>query len=62
MSCVTYRCGPGLVSTSPAFMRSIASHSAGPHVRLVPQKTLIGHPLMGAGGIDTICTGFARTL
>ena len=25
--------GPGLVSTSPAFMRSISSHPAGPHGR-----------------------------
>ena len=49
--------GPGLVSTSAAFMKSIASHPAGPHGRLA-QKTVIGHPLLGAGGVDTICTGF----
>ena len=23
-------------------------------------KTVIGFPLLGAGGVDTICTGFAR--
>ena len=48
--------GPGLVSTSPAFMRSIASHPAGPHDRLA-QKTVIGPPLLGTGGVDTICQG-----
>ena len=53
--------GPGLVSTSPAFMRSIASHPVGPHGRLA-QKTVIGPPLKGAGGVGTICTGFARPL
>ena len=37
--------GPGLVSTSPAFMRSIASHPSGPHGRLA-QKTVIGPPLL----------------
>ena len=51
--------GPGLVSTLPAFMRSIASHPAGPHGRLC-QKTVIGHPFLGTGGVDTICIGFAR--
>ena len=53
--------GPGLVSTSPAFMRSIASHPAGPHGQLA-QKTVIGTPLLGARGVDTICTGFAIPL
>ena len=28
----------------------------------VAQKTVIGPPLPGAGGVDTICTGFARPL
>ena len=58
-----FTCGsrPGLVSTSPAFMRSIASHTAGPHGRLA-KKTVIGPPLLGAGGVDTICTVFARPL
>ena len=46
--------GPGLVSTSPDFMRIIASHPAGPHGRLA-KKTVIGPPLLGAGAIDTIC-------
>ena len=54
--------GPRLVSTSlSAFMMSIASHPAGPHGRLAP-KTVIGPPFLGAGGVDTICTGFARPL
>ena len=25
-------------------------------------KTVIGTPLLGVGGVDTICTGFARPL
>ena len=61
LTCLRVVVGHGLVSTSPAFMRSIASHSAGPHDRLA-QTTVIGPPLLGAGGVVTICTGFARTL
>ena len=30
--------GPGLVSTSPAFVRSSASHPVGPHGRLAPKN------------------------
>ena len=44
---------PGLVSTSPAFMRSTASHPVGPHGRLA-QKMVIGLPLLGAGGVDRV--------
>ena len=44
--------GPGLVSTSPAFVSSSASHPAGPHGRHA-QKTV---NRAGAGGFDTICT------
>ena len=44
--------GPGLVSTSPAFVSSSASHPAGPHA----QKTVNRAPIAGAGGFDTICT------
>ena len=50
--------GPGLVSTSPAFMRSIASHPAGPHGRLAKN----GNRAPMAGGVNTICTGFFRPL
>ena len=46
---------PGLVSTSPTFVSSSASHPAGPHGRL-GQKTVNGPLLRGAGGFDTICT------
>ena len=60
-NCLRVVVGPGLDSTSPAFMRSIASHTAGPHGRLA-KKTVIGPPLLGAGGVDTICTVFARPL
>ena len=42
-------------------MRSIASYPAGPHGRIA-QKTVIGPPLLGAGGEDTICTEFAIPL
>ena len=54
----TYLCvvvGPGFVSTSPALMRSSASHPAGPHGQLA-KKGEIGPPWVGAGGFDTICT------
>ena len=60
-TCLRVVVGPGLVSTTPAFMRSISSHPAGPHSRLA-QKMVIGPPLLGAGGVDTIFTGFARPL
>ena len=33
--------------------KSISSHPTGPHGRLAP-KTVIGHPLLGAGGVDII--------
>ena len=42
--------GPGLVSTSPAFVMRSASHPAGPHGRLAQKK------VNRAGGFDTICT------
>ena len=40
--------GPGFVSTSPAFMRSSASHPAGPHDRLA-QQTENRAPIAGDG-------------
>ena len=48
--------GPGLVSTSPAFVSSSASHPAGPHGRHAQKTVNRGPPLLGAGGFDTICT------
>ena len=60
-TCLCDVVGPGLVSTSPAFMGSITSHPAGPHGRLA-QKTVIGRPLLGAEGVDTICTWLAIPL
>ena len=60
-NCLRVVVGPRLVSTSPAVMRSISSHPAGPHGRLA-QKTVIGPPFLGVGGVDTICTGFAIPL
>ena len=38
-TCLRVLGGPGLVSTSSAFMRSIASHPAGPHGWLVKQNS-----------------------
>ena len=43
--------GTGLVSTSSGFVRSSTIQMAG-----MPQKWLIGPPLLGAGRFDTICT------
>ena len=40
--------GPGLVSTSPAFVRSSASHPAGQHDRLA-QKNGKSVPIAGGG-------------
>ena len=34
--------GPGLISTSPEFMRSSANHPAGPHGRLVQKTSCTG--------------------
>ena len=58
-TCLCVVVGPGFVSTSPACMRSSASHPAGPHGRLV-YKTVNRAP-MGAGGFNPICiTGGIR--
>ena len=45
--------GPGLVSTSPAFVSNSASHPAGPHAQ---KNGKSGPHLLGAGRFDTICT------
>ena len=37
-TCLRVVVGPGLDSTSPAFMSSIASHPAGPHDRLAHKR------------------------
>ena len=44
--------GPGLVSTSPAFVSSSASHPAGPHGRHA-QKTVNRAPIIGGRGGST---------
>ena len=41
--------GPGLVSTSPAFVRSNASHPAGPHGRLAQKNSESGPHYNGGG-------------
>ena len=50
-TCLCVVVGHRLVSTSPAFMRSIASHPAGPHGRLAKQ-TVIEPLLLGMGGVN----------
>ena len=42
--------GPGLVSTSPAFVRSSASHPAGPHGQLAPKNGYWGS-IAGGGKV-----------
>ena len=42
--------GPGLASTSPAFVSSSASHPAGPHGRHA-QKTVYRAPIAGGGEV-----------
>ena len=44
--------GPGLLSTSPAFVSSNASHPAGPHGRHA-QKTVNRAPIAGGRGVST---------
>ena len=46
--------GPGLLSTSPAFSMSSASHSAGSS-RWLAQKTGAGPTFQWAGRVDAIC-------
>ena len=53
-TCLRVLVGPGLVSTSPAFMRSIASHPAGPLGRLA-QKKVIGPHCWGREGLPERC-------
>ena len=52
-------CRTWMCSTSPAFVRSSASHTAGPHGRFA-QKRSIGNSLVGAGGFDTISTAVCK--
>ena len=47
-TCLCVVVEPGFVSTLPAFMRSSASHPAGPHGRLAPKK-INRAPIAGAG-------------
>ena len=48
--------GPGLVSTSPAFIRSIARHPAGSHGRLA-HTTVNGPTLLGREGLIQFAQG-----
>ena len=48
--------GPGLVSTSPAFVSSSASHASSPHDQHAPKTVNRPPPLVGEGRFDTNCT------
>ena len=54
-TCLCDVIGPGFISTSPAFMRSSASHPAGPHDRRI-EETVSRATIAVAGDFDTICT------
>ena len=54
-TCLWVVVGPGFVSTSPAFMRTSASHPSGPHGRLAP-KTVNRAPITGAWRFDRMFT------
>ena len=53
-TCLRVVVGPGLVRTSPVFMRCIASHPAGPHGRLAKKNGIRG-PIGGGGRGRQIC-------
>ena len=53
--------GPGLVSTSPAFVRSSARHPAGPHGRLA-QKRQIGPPWLRREGSTQFAQPFVTVV
>ena len=46
--------GPGLVSTSPAFVSSSASHPAGPHARHAQKTVNVVFPIPGETSIVLI--------
>ena len=49
--------GPGLISTSPAYVSSSASHLAGPYDRHAHAETTVNRaPIAGGVSFDTICT------
>ena len=54
-TCLCVFVGPGFVSTSPAFMRSSASHPAGMYGRFVKNGKSVPH-FWGQEVFDTICT------
>ena len=56
-SCLRVVVGPGLVLTLPAFMRSIASHRAGPHDRLAQKRyrALIAGGRRGRHNLHWVC-------
>ena len=57
-TCLFKVVGPGLVSTSPAFVSRSASHPAGPHGRLAPKNGKAGPHCWGRKGY----TQFAQQL
>ena len=60
--CLRVVIGPGLFSTSLAFMRRCTNHPAGPHCRLF-QNTVSRDPIAGGGrGQHNLHNGLARWL
>ena len=53
-TCLFKVVGPGLVSTSPAFVISSASHTAGPHDRHAPKNGKSGPHCWGREGLTQI--------
>ena len=54
--------GPGLVSTSPAFVSSSASHPAGPHGRHAQKNGKSGPHCWGRGGSTQFAQQFESTV
>ena len=60
LACVNYLIvGPGLVSTSPVFMMSRASHPVGPHGQLALRNGKSGPSLRGLNKMLEICNEYA---
>ena len=52
-TCLCVVVWPGFVSTSPAFMRSSATHPVGPHDRHAPKNGKLGPPISGGREVST---------
>ena len=61
-TCLFNVVGPGLVSTSPVFVRSSASHPAGPHMVGLPKNGKSGHHCWGQKGSPQFAQQFVTTV